>query len=493
MGPQNVIYHSPATVQMHQAEIAIALATKIHWMQPLCLGDDYEVRSRLTESLIGGGNPGIARIYDSIASILVSKPRHEHIAATMLFHYPRQAVLLLANNQPFDAPKIHSYLGKVWALLKDLSYAFSAIRTSQSQGQGQEGPSIDRDRVSSFFNALQDQRVSPLIHDLKVLIYSHAVDKFHRRIDKRWSGFQALIKALKDVINNAEVPQAEPNMNYVNLVRVSEFLEFLHDKPVDGDFFVRIMDGFNAAASEIPGVQLDEWSTLVYWHFPDCESFFCFWVELSLIWFSNCLVGNLPFPLRRYLDKIRDLHRHIHALIGYAHSPHLRHYFTMEFFIKLDMPHDQYTIPIPRSVSQWSIVAESILDPENLELIDQDIVLQSVVFGYSHNKDPIPACVHSEVRLLHFMESVGEASGQVYIGQNRPSCMGCYFYVRNHNKRHPEGCVSTRDPRDRYVFPWNFPVGTGLDFRREVWRCVAEDLRERFVMFGFTKAKVVSS
>jgi hypothetical protein len=50
--------------------------------------------------------------------------------------------------------------------------------------------------------------------------------------------------------------------------------------------------------------------------------------------------------------------------------------------------------------------------------------------------------------------------------------------------------VSTRDPRDRYVFPWNLPGGTGVDFRKEVFGCVKEDLRERFVMFGFTKARV---
>ena len=132
-----------------------------------------------------------------------------------------------------------------------------------------------RDRAASFFHALHDQRVSPLIHDLKVLIYSHAVDKFHRRIDKRWEGFQALLKALKTIMNNAEVPQAEPNMNYLNLVRVSEFLEFLRERDVDcgEDFFIRIVDGFNAAAAEIPNVQLDEWSTLVYWHHPGGELF----------------------------------------------------------------------------------------------------------------------------------------------------------------------------------------------------------------------------
>ena len=277
MGPHNVICHSPATAQMHQAEMAIALAAKIHWMHPLSLSDDddgdYHFRSRLTDSnLIVGGNPGIARIYDSIATILVSQPRHEHIAATMHFHHPRHAILLVANNQPFDGAKVHAYLSKVWTLLRGLSCAFGAIRL-ETQGPP---PTMDfRDRAASFFHALHDQRVSPLIHDLKVLIYSHAVDKFHRRIDKRWEGFQALLKALKTIMNNAEVPQAEPNMNYLNLVRVSEFLEFLRERDVDcgEDFFIRIVDGFNAAAAEIPNVQLDEWSTLVYWHHPGGELF----------------------------------------------------------------------------------------------------------------------------------------------------------------------------------------------------------------------------
>ena len=269
MGPQNVICHSPATAQMHLAEIAIALAAKIHWMQPL---DDYDARPRL---LMGGGNPGITRIYDSIAAILVSQPRHEHIAATMHFHYPRHAVLLVVNNQPFDTAKTYTYLSKVWTLLRGLSREFAAIRL-QAQGLS---PTVDgdRNRTASFFHALHDQRVSPLIHDLKVLIYSHAVDKFHRRIDKRWEGFQALLKALKTIIlNNAEVPQAEPNMNYLNLVRVSEFLEFLRERDVERgeDFFIHIVDGFNAAAAELPNVQLDEWSTLVYWHHPGGECFF---------------------------------------------------------------------------------------------------------------------------------------------------------------------------------------------------------------------------
>jgi hypothetical protein len=248
---------------MHLAEIAIALAAKIHWMQPL---DDHDARPRV---LMGGGNLGIARIYDSIAAILVSQPRHEHIAATMHFHHPRQAILLIANNQPFDAPKIHTYVRKVWTLLKGLSRAFAAIRRQPQGPPPTTGP-------ASFFHALHDQRVSPLIHDLKVLIYSHAVDKFHRRIDKRWEGFQALLKALKNIINNVEVPEAEPNMNYLNLVRVSEFLEFLRDRDSGEDFFVRVVDGFNAATAEIPNVQLDEWSTLVYWHHPGGEFFVFF-------------------------------------------------------------------------------------------------------------------------------------------------------------------------------------------------------------------------
>ena len=85
--------------------------------------------------------------------------------------------------------------------------------------------------------------MSPLIHNLKVLIYSHAVDKFHRRIDKRWEGFQALLKALKTIIlSNAEVPQAEPNMNHLNLVQVSKFLKFLPEKDVErGEDFLSML------------------------------------------------------------------------------------------------------------------------------------------------------------------------------------------------------------------------------------------------------------
>ena len=65
------------------------------------------------------------------------------------------------------------------------------------------------------------------------------------------------------------------------------------------------------------------------------------------------------------------------------------------------------------------------------------------------------------------------------------------FYVRGYNRRYSGSCIATtRDPRDRYLFPWNLPGGTEGDFRREVFACVKEDLRERFVMFGFTKAKV---
>jgi hypothetical protein len=104
------------------------------------------------------------------------------------------------------------------------------------------------------------------------VIYTHAAEKFHRRIDKRWEEFLAFTKALKVVMNDASVPQAEPSMNYLNLVRVSEFLEFLHDRPADKDFFVRIADGFIAAASALTNAQLEEWSTLVYWHHPGGES-----------------------------------------------------------------------------------------------------------------------------------------------------------------------------------------------------------------------------
>ena len=200
------------------------------------------------------------------------------------------------------------------------------------------------------------------------------------------------------------------------------------------------------------------------------------------------MVDNRPFPLRKYLDKLKDLNRHIHALIGYAHSPHLRHYFTMKLFINLDIPQESQAISIPQSVSQWSIVAESILEADNLELIDPDTVLQRVVFGYTNTPDPMPASVHSEIRLLHYIESIGEASGQIYIGLSRPSCMGCHLYVKGYSVK--GCCVVTRDPRDKYEFPWILPSGTEVDFKREVYRCVKEDLRERFVTFGFTKARM---
>jgi hypothetical protein len=161
----------------------------------------------------------------------------------------------------------------------------------------------------------------------------------------------------------------------------------------------------------------------------------------------------------------------------------------MELFVKLDIPQEEFTMSIPRSVSEWGIVTEAILDPADLELSDPDTVLQRVVFGYSHTKDPVPACVHSEIRLLHYIHSIGHSSGQVYIGLNKPSCMGCHFYFKNHNKNHPEGHVSTRDPHDKYVFPWNLPDETKSTFRLDVFQSVAEDLHERFAMFGFTKPR----
>ena len=34
------------------------------------------------------------------------------------------------------------------------------------------------------------------------------------------------------------------------------------------------------------------------------------------------------------------------------------------------------------------------------------------------------------------------------------------FYVRGYNRRYSGSCIATtRDPRDRYLFPWNLPVG----------------------------------
>ena len=139
---------------MRLAEIAIALAAKIHWMQPL---NDYDARPRL---LMGGGNPGITRIYDSIA-------------ATMHFHYPRHAILLVANNQPFDTAKTHTYLRKVWTLLR-VFHAVLLLLDCKLKGyhQPSTGVNRDRDRAASFSFTLSTtrlQRVSPLIHNLKVL------------------------------------------------------------------------------------------------------------------------------------------------------------------------------------------------------------------------------------------------------------------------------------------------------------------------------------
>ena len=62
---------------------------------------------------------------------------------------------------------------------------------------------------------------------------------------------------------------------------------------------------------------------------------------------STFIVGHRPFPLRKYLDKIKDLNRCIHALVGYTHSPHLRYYFSMKLSIQLDIPHESSLHAIP--------------------------------------------------------------------------------------------------------------------------------------------------
>ncbi|KAG0136913.1 hypothetical protein HOY82DRAFT_535995 [Tuber indicum] len=166
-----------------------------------------------------------------------------------------------------------------------------------------------------------------------------------------------------------------------------------------------------------------------------------------------------PFPLRRALEKLTSLPRHIESLFGFAHSPRLRSALRCQLSIFV-VPKKTQTVKLPASPEEW----KSFVDFACHKRYDfRKTHAAELVEKFGSRKWVCP--VHCECALIqHFHSRHGNKWDNVppfsYIGVSKLSCSACHIWIEAFNDRSGRKFY-TRSSHGKWYWPWGVPRAEG--------------------------------
>ncbi|KAG0124781.1 hypothetical protein HOY82DRAFT_633631, partial [Tuber indicum] len=169
--------------------------------------------------------------------------------------------------------------------------------------------------------------------------------------------------------------------------------------------------------------------------------------------------GEEPFPLRRALEKLTSLPRHIESLLGFAHSPRLRPALQYQLSISA-VPKMTQTVKLPASTEEWKSFVDvachkryDFRKAHAVELVEK--------FGSRQWVCP----VHCECALIQYFHSRrGDQWDRVppvnYIGVSKLSCSACHIWIEAFNDRSGRKFY-TGGSHGKWYWPWGVPRAEG--------------------------------
>ena len=192
-----------------------------------------------------------------------------------------------------------------------------------------------------------------------------------------------------------------------------------------------------------------------------------------------------PFRLRRALEKLTSLTRHIECLISFANSPRLRP--ALQYHMSISTVLGQtHTVELPKTQEEWKLflevtTAEILQSPEVSDETLQSSGVYSKKLAGAFEKKAYVCPVHCECALVqHLTVKHNDAWDNVpafnYIGVSKLSCSACRIWLESFNEVSPgQRKFYTRGSHGKWYWPWGMPMAeesngevTVEEFLREV-------------------------
>ncbi|RPB01792.1 hypothetical protein L873DRAFT_1803050 [Choiromyces venosus 120613-1] len=372
-------------------------------------------------------------ILDAIASISVSQERPQVVAvAFQLNSKEREIRLTIAENRDVE-PRLVNHLDSVWRKLQALSNEFAANGGSDKNEEG--SPDIPEDKGL------------PLRVNIFREIYQFSLEKQMKRERKWWSGLLNFMKVLNKC-RRGSLQGVESDL-YDIVTGLSFALELvckLHHDPKQGltDDEWNLVYEDSIWASEKAGLVL-----------ADRNHFGCEKLAQELNDSPSSSPGD-AFQLRRAIEKLTSLTRHIECLISFANSPRLRPALQYQMSIST-VPGQTRTVELPGSQAQW----EPFLEVAAAKILPfQERYAKKLA---EHFKENIRVCsAHCECALIQYLttrhgDSWDNVPAFSYIGVSKLSCSACRIWIKAFNEV-GQRRFYTRGSHRKWYWPWGMPT-----------------------------------
>ncbi|CUS15716.1 unnamed protein product [Tuber aestivum] len=401
-------------------------------------------------------------ILDAIASISVSQERSQVVAVGLKLNAKEQEIrLIIAENNDVE-PRLVAHIQYLWSLLQALSDECAANRGGLDRDED-GSPDIPEDVA--------------LLLRIKIFreIYQFSLQKEMKRVSKWWDPLlnfvKELVKRRGDALQGFESDLFDV-LAALNCVR--DLIHRLHPIPAQGltdDEWERVYNysmwanekvglvlaDRNSFGCEILAAELNDYMQGYRDNRQTPSSSFLIpeTSERELYEDSPSSSRKEAFRLRRALEKLTSLTRHIECLITFANSPRLRPALQYDMSI-CTVPGEARTVQLPGSQQQWKefmeIAAGKVLPWQ------EDV---AATLAHSFNERVCVCRAHCECTLVQYLAtSHGESWDHVpaftYIGVSKLSCSACSTWLDAFNDM-GQRRFHTRGSHRKWYWPWGMP------------------------------------
>ncbi|PWW79724.1 hypothetical protein C7212DRAFT_360933 [Tuber magnatum] len=413
-------------------------------------------------------------VLDSIANILVFKADSQVVAVALQFTSKAHKIrLTIAENGDVD-PRLIYYLNRVWEKLQALSNEFAAKGGS------------DRNETGS--PEIPDGVALPLRVQIFREIFGFTLEKQMKRVRKWWNGLVDFVQKLwerrEGAVQGVESDLLDVTAGLFSVIRLARKYRRDLRRGLTDDEWQTVHDN-SMWASEKAGLVLADRKNFgcetlareLNGTYPDnpptprpSNTVFEMAQTLSLLRLrgdyskrgANSWRGGTndrsegAFQLRRALEKLTSLTRHIECLIAFANSPRLRPALRSRMSIST-VPGQTRTVELPGSQEQWKPVLEVVTD--------KILPWQEGYAGElaEHHKENIRVCpAHCECSLIQYLttrhhDSWDKVPAFSYVGVSKLSCSACRIWLEAFNEA-GQRKFYTRGSHGKWYWPWGMPT-----------------------------------
>ncbi|RPA93212.1 hypothetical protein L873DRAFT_1793772 [Choiromyces venosus 120613-1] len=364
-------------------------------------------------------------ILDALAHISVSRKESQVVAIGLQLNSRKKEIRLTVAENKKVTDGLVNHLTKVWRKLHALSCEYARNRSGRwdkSQPRSPEMPTEELLRRRVFLD-LQGFELSLYEAVVALMLAVEVVSKFHDN-------------------PKVQLTESEWESVYIRSILANEHVRIvLADRKEFGCEILAQELGVMVAYSTSQSVGT------VYWS------------RSCILVFRDYQLSEDPFQLRRALEKLTSLPRHIETLFRFAHSPRLRPALQYRLFTSA-VPGMTHTVKLPASPEEWKSFLE-VACHKRYDFQKTHAVELAEHFGSSKWVCP----VHCECGLIQYLRTrQGNQWDHIppfsYIGVSKLSCSACRIWIEALNERSGQKFY-TRGSHGKWYWPWGIPRAEG--------------------------------